>query len=72
MTVKLHMRCITDDGRWRLYKMKRSGRKTWDHRVNFAIADRGRCEYYFTARAEGDATSASLGSKSQPFEVQVR
>jgi hypothetical protein len=52
--------------------MKRSGRSTWDERINFDIGDRGRCDYYFTARTDGDASSSSLGSKSEPFQVQVR
>jgi hypothetical protein len=72
LSVKLRMRCVSDGGRWRLYKMKRSGRSTWDERINFDIGDRGRCDYYFTARTDGDASSSSLGSKSEPFQVQVR
>jgi hypothetical protein len=72
LSVKLRMRCVSDGGRWRLYKMKRSGRNTWDERINFDVGDRGPCDYYFTARTDGDASSSSLGSKSEPLRVQVR
>jgi len=72
LSVQLRMRCVSDGGRWRLYKMTPSGRSTWSERINFDIGDRGRCEYYFTARADGDASSSSLGSKSEPLQVQVR
>jgi hypothetical protein len=72
LRVTLRMQCASDGARWRRYTMARAGRTVWERRINFDIEDRGLCKYYFTAQAEGDASSSSLGSKRRPFEVKVR